>query len=416
MSKTMAFNPGKVRFRATFSAGDLDPAQRFGKIDAEKGILYDVQVSIMGEAKGHGVHLGEDFIDGVVEQGNAAKLGLKSHFGHPAMCSDALGTFLGRATNFKKKPVTRPDGSQCSGAFADFQLAEEAKKAPGGDLYSWTLATAQNNPDTFGQSIVFTYSDFYVMDKDGNKKLYSQRCEGCTPDQDPTDEWLASSVDGKIYAMLGNLLGTDFTDTPAATDGVFGTGDLAARAEEMLDANPQIMELLTSKPDTLNQFLHRYNAVLKSAGKPELALSVVGAAPDPASLSALSKKLEDAEKRLSGLQSAKDKEIKELHEAADAAKKTFDSQLANLTSDLSAANSALSIANDGKAKAESALAESGKQLAAKTAALAKLTGDTLTSSEGLENWEEAKAKLGYAPARRQYPELYAAFMKAIKKG
>ena len=71
-----------------------------GSIDREAGIIRGVSVCTEGEAKGHGVHLDSEFIQTVTDLGNAKKQGLKARFGHPNMCSTALGTFIGRYKNF----------------------------------------------------------------------------------------------------------------------------------------------------------------------------------------------------------------------------------------------------------------------------------------------------------------------------
>lgn len=345
------FRPGKQRIRATFSAIDFGEAIRFGKIDDEKGILHDVQINLMGEAKGHGVWLGEDFIDGVVEQGNASKLGVKVRFGHPNMCADALGTTLGRAQNFSKKEVKRSDGTKCYGAFADVQLSEEAKHAPSGDLHKWTLSAAQNSPDTFGQSIVFTYADFYVVDKEGKKHSYK---EYTGKDGLGYEAWEKQSVDGKRFAVIEKLLGTDFTDSPAATDGVFSADDLATQVTEMLDDNPQIMGILTEKPDTVNQFLERYNAALQAAGKTQIKLHVVTDGQDYDALTG----------RLAGLQSAKDKELAAKDSeivGIQTALSDLKAKFATVTTDLEKATATLSAEQDEHAKTKDALADAGKQ-------------------------------------------------------
>ena len=58
--KTLKFKPLKSRFRATFSASEL-PAKRLGEIDAENEVLHDVQITMEGEAKGHGIWLDRTF-------------------------------------------------------------------------------------------------------------------------------------------------------------------------------------------------------------------------------------------------------------------------------------------------------------------------------------------------------------------
>ena len=87
------FKPLKARMRATFAAGaTVEP--RLENVDKENEVLHGVQITLEGEAKGHGVWLDRAFCEAVAEQGNAmGDAGVKVRFGHPAMCSDALGTY-----------------------------------------------------------------------------------------------------------------------------------------------------------------------------------------------------------------------------------------------------------------------------------------------------------------------------------
>ena len=295
------FNPLRVRYRATFS-GKQDGAQRLGNIDEENEVLHDVQITLEGEALGHGVWLDREFCEAVAEQGNATgDVGLKVRYGHPAMCSDAIGTELGRAKNFRVVDLDRTVNGQtvkAAGVVADVYLLKSAHAAPQGDIAKHVLETAKEDPSQFGQSIVFTYADWVVKDADGNRHSYNEEVAKPLKD-DPaaqanafaffakekelTDAWMAQSADGKVYAVLGKLHGSDFTDTPAATDGIFSTGTLAEEAETMLAEHPQIVELLEKNPKSVVEFLER---------------------------TGLDKKIESA--RLSGLQAAKDKEISEL--------------------------------------------------------------------------------------------------------
>lgn len=300
---TNKFNPLRVRFRATFS-GKQDGAQRLGKIDEENEVLHDVQITLEGEALGHGVWLDREFCEAVAEQGNATgDVGLKVRYGHPAMCSDAIGTELGRAKNFRVVDLDRTvDGQtvKAAGVVADVYLLKSAHAAPQGDIAKHVIETAKEDPGQFGQSIVFTYSDWVVKDADGNRHSYKEEVQEpydkwCEENPDASwneatakgnelyKDWFGKSADGKVYAVLGKLHGSDFTDTPAATDGIFSTGTLAEEAETMLAEHPQIVELLEKHPKSVVEFLER---------------------------TGLDKKLESA--RLSGLQAAKDKELAEL--------------------------------------------------------------------------------------------------------
>lgn len=297
------FNPLRVRYRATFS-GKQDGAQRLGNIDEENEVLHDVQITLEGEALGHGVWLDREFCEAVAEQGNATgDVGLKVRYGHPAMCSDAIGTELGRAKNFRVVDIERTvDGQtvKAAGVVADVYLLKSAHAAPQGDIAKHVIETAKEDPGQFGQSIVFTYADWVVKDADGNRHSYKEEVQEpydkwCEENPDASwneamakgnelyQDWFGKSADGKVYAVLGKLHGSDFTDTPAATDGIFSTGTLAEEAETMLAEHPQIVELLEKNPKSVVEFLER---------------------------TGLDKKIESA--RLAGLQAAKDKELAEM--------------------------------------------------------------------------------------------------------
>ena len=349
------FNPLKARLRATFAAGSTEEP-RLENIDKEAEVLYGVQITLEGEAKGHGVWLDRAFCEAVAEQGNAmGDAGVKVRFGHPAMCSDALGTYLGRAKNFRVVDLTRKEtGEKAAGVLADIHIMPESHSAPSGDLGKWVMEAAENSPDTFGQSIVFTYADLKSTNEDGDPILRSEFESNYDFDK--------ARGENKVFAILGKLHGTDFTDTPAATDGVFSGNDLAAEAEEMLAEHPEIGEALLQKPEKVIEFLDR-----------EGLLAVIET------------------KRVTGLQAAKDKELaemsakykadlaamKERHEAAlaenDAAQAAAlaerDERITNLQADIDAKQTALA---EAQAKVEQLTAkcvETEKALAETQAAL-----------------------------------------------
>ena len=312
------FKPMKARLRATFGGSQLG-AGRLGSVDKENEILHDVQITLEGEAKGHGVWLDREFCEAVAAQGNATgDVGLKVRYGHPAMCSDAIGTELARAKNFRVVDVEREiDGQKvvCAGVVADVHMLEAAHSAPQGDIVKHVMEMAATDPSQFGQSIVFTYADWVVKDADGVRHSYREEVMGIDAegkvivdaetgkpkDTISYDAWLAQSADGKEYAVLGKLHGTDFTDSPAATDGIFSTGTLAEEAELMLSEHPQIIETLEKSPKALVEFLAR---------------------------TGLDKRLESA--RVAGLQAAKDKELAELRaEFEDYKKRSIDALAAS---------------------------------------------------------------------------------------
>jgi len=349
------FKPLKSRFRATFGTSEL-AAKRLGEIDAENEVLHDVQITLEGEAKGHGIWLDREFCEAVAEQGNATgDVGVKVRYGHPAMCSDAIGTELGRAKNFRVVDFERTvDGQtvKCAGVVADIHLLKSAHAAPQGDIANHVLETAKEDPGQFGQSIVFTYADWKVVDADGNPHLYSEEVPHAGSRVEE-DAWLEKSADGKVYAVLGKLHGTDFTDTPAATDGIFSTNTLAEEAEQMLDEHPQIFDAIEKSPKSVLEFLER---------------------------TGLADKIESA--RVAGLQAAKDKEIATLRAEFDDYKKLAEATFAattekakaeieKLTADLGEKTKALDAAQADVEQLKSKNAEISTALAEAQAALEK---------------------------------------------
>lgn len=347
------FKPLKSRFRATFSG--TETGVRLGEVDKENEVLHGVQITLEGEAKGHGIHLDREFCEAVAAAGNATgDVGLKVRYGHPAMCSDALGTELGRAKNFRVADIERTteDGEKVTvaGVFADVEILKSAHAAPQGDIAKHVLEMAAEDPGQFGQSIVFTYADWVVKDADGNRHSY--KAEVSDPEDAEQalteDQWFEQSADGKVYAVLGKLHGTDFTDTPAATDGVFSTGTLAEEAERMLEEHPQIFDAIENSPKSLMEFLER---------------------------TGLDKKLESA--RVAGLQAAKDKEIAELRAAKEkeiaelkGENEKFAVQVKDLTADIDAKALAFDGATATIKQLEAKCAETEKALADVQAALA----------------------------------------------
>lgn len=353
----LKFKPLKSRLRATFGAAELG-ARRLGEIDAESEILHDVQITLEGEAKGHGIYLDREFCEAVAAQGNATgDVGLKVRYGHPAMCSDAIGSELGRAKNFKVADFERTiDGQtvKCAGVVADIHILKSAHSAPQGDIAKHVIETAREDPGQFGQSIVFTYADWKVLDADGKPHLYSEFADK----KDGYDEWMKHSADGKVYAVLGKLHGTDFTDTPAATDGIFSTGTLAEEAEQMLDEHPEVLAAIEKEPAKVCEFLARLG----------IMDTVI-------------------EKRISGLQAAKDKEINALRAEFAEVAKAKEAELASLKLTLETANTEINNLTAARDEALAALDPLKKEIEQLKADAAKHSSELAEAQAALEKSE-----------------------------
>jgi hypothetical protein len=169
---------------------DISFSQQIDDINEEIGIIKGVTLAREGIAKGHGVHLDSKFISDLVDLGNQEEKGIKARFGHPSMYAESLGTYIGRFKNF------RVDGKK---AKADLYMDKVARKSPKGDLYGYVFEMAKNNPDMFGNSIVF---------KAGESRYEQELNEN-------------EEVINKEYVSIVALMASDLVDTPAATESLF---------------------------------------------------------------------------------------------------------------------------------------------------------------------------------------------------
>ncbi len=195
-------------------------------VDRAAGIIHGVTIARTGPAKGHGGFIDKEFLLQIVEDASLKSAGVKARFGHPNMCNQALGNYLGRFKNYSYS------GNLVK---ADLYLDETAKNSPSGDLYSYVLDMAEKNPDMFGASIVFEIGESVFLQEEVN----GQKTQ-------------------KEYFRLKELRATDIVDEPAATNGLFSANTFPGIATQFLDENPEILELILSKPDSVTEFLTNY--------------------------------------------------------------------------------------------------------------------------------------------------------------
>jgi hypothetical protein len=195
-------------------------------IDRERGIIQGVTICQVGPARGHGGFIDKTFLLQIVEDASTKSAGIKARFGHPNMCSQALGTYLGRFKNYSYS------GDQVK---ADLHLDETSKNTPNGDLFSYVLDMAGKNPDMFGASIAFEIAESVFLEEESEGKKVKIE-----------------------YFRLKELRATDIVDEAAATDGLFSANTFPGIATQFLDENPQILDLILSKPDSITEFLSNY--------------------------------------------------------------------------------------------------------------------------------------------------------------
>ena len=195
-------------------------------IDPEKRIIYGVSVITRGEARGHSGWVDNDMLSSVADIGNGVGEGVKSRFSHPGFSRDGIGTYLGRAKNF------RVDGERVR---ADLYLSASASKSPLGDLPEYVTSLAKEDPGAFGLSIVFERD---IQAEEEFKKLG-------TYDED--------NEKSLRHFRVKNLAAVDVVDEPAANpagvfsatnedDGVRDAASLDCETLEEIDMSNEEMQ------------------------------------------------------------------------------------------------------------------------------------------------------------------------------
>jgi hypothetical protein len=197
--------------------------------------LKNVRIVEEGEALGHGVFIDKSFIKDVVSLAQGRRI--KCRFGHPGMCQEALGTYLGYYTNFQ---VVSDAGGDY--AVADLHLSKAATKSPNGNLAEYIRDLAKEAPEFFGNSIVFSASGEYYKTSEGinvyPKPLKNE--EGDTENSYVTQDGEAYNKEkhgvidfDKVYEGITALHGGDLVDEPAATSSLFGEPSLLEKVAEV---------------------------------------------------------------------------------------------------------------------------------------------------------------------------------------
>ena len=235
------FNPSNVRWlKSQPYTLNLQKEQ----IDKEKGIIHDVVMCEAGPAKGHGVHLEQEFIEALVAYDNEhfSETGLKARFGHPSMSDTTMGTQMGVFKNFRVRD---------SQAIADLHVLESANLSPTKPgMKDWIFSMAEERPDFVMMSIVFKDDGYYQYDEEGEK---------VTPEFDDKD----------VFVNFGEHFYTDAVEQGAATDSLFSADfnkdKFAVQAVEFLQKHVEIHEFLKANPEKLTEFAEKAGISLSNA-------------------------------------------------------------------------------------------------------------------------------------------------------
>lgn len=229
--QTLTTAPQKGMFRtATLAAAPV-------RVDRAARVIFGaslMQVGDLGDGDSRHWTVTTDTLNQAYTFATRGNNGLKARFTHPNMSSDGMGSYLGRWKNFKL------DGDTLR---ADLHIADAAFKSPQGDLGTYVMDMAENDPDMFGVSLAteLDLQDLFA---------FEDACEK----SGSTDRWQM-----KFTAVRAG----DVVDEPAATrGGMFDLSEpdlrnLPAQATALLstyfgDASPDVVRA------RIDSFLTRY--------------------------------------------------------------------------------------------------------------------------------------------------------------
>lgn len=203
-------NPTKAR--------DALPVDRKGgKFGA--GIIRGVSLLTVGEAMGHNEWVDGEFAASVAGAVNQMNKGAKARFTHPSVSGDGLGRYMGRAFDGRYNAETGQ-------AVADIHLAKAAHDTPDGDLASYVMGLAEEDPEAFAISIAFE------RDRDAEAAF----AESNTAD-DAFESPDVANTNNYPHVRLKALIAADFVDSPAANPGgLFHQGEEIADEADRLCA------------------------------------------------------------------------------------------------------------------------------------------------------------------------------------
>jgi hypothetical protein len=267
--KNRAIELHNKKKKELFSATAFESNDRV-KIKGE--VLVDGLICTAGEALGHDVWLDNQFIEDLAEQARGLKLGIKARFGHPNMCSGAIGTMLGRWKDTYVDMTERDDGSKAFCLRGDLHFSKAAHKAPQGDLVEYVQELATQDGDLFGSSIVAQMNGFFKKTTDGTNAYQDKDGDWVFDSGESLNSEDLENLSEETYAELYKFMACDIVDEPAANDGMFSafsSDSVAGQITEFLNQypqiidqlsqNPLIMETIKKYPGEIDGFIERYN-------------------------------------------------------------------------------------------------------------------------------------------------------------
>lgn len=180
-------------------------------VDRGRNVLKGMVVAMKGDFKSPGRGTFDmTSLKAIVDMGNASRVGLRSRWTHPSMCTDGLGHHLGRVKNFFMGVATRYDGEKVPAVRGDLHFDPTALREPvGGGMARGTyiMDLAENDPDALSSSLVMDTNKERQLDAQGRPRV-DENGEELPPIWRPR-----------------RLFASDIVDTGDAVDGILSSGD-----------------------------------------------------------------------------------------------------------------------------------------------------------------------------------------------
>lgn len=216
-----------IQFRASKSAST--------KIDTENRIIYDVIMCSVGPAKGHGVHLEQEFIDNAVSYASKKlKAGVPAEWGHNW---EGMGKQLGMYKNI------RVVGGDMVGDLHIYHSADISPTHPGMGEYLFSIALEDHT--RVNSSIKFYEDGYYQRDKNGTKiKVWYW---------DKENGWIRPFKEyGKVFVEFKELIGCDIVSKGATTSTLFDSNTMYHKFQDIVN-DPKFIPFLESNYEDMPQ-------------------------------------------------------------------------------------------------------------------------------------------------------------------
>lgn len=218
------------------------------RVDRKANVIVGANLMQIGDLNGGDVR------DWTVDQGTLESAlafmlqgnnGTKARYTHPNMSSDGMGSFLGRWKN----PRIEDDTLR-----ADLHVAEAAFNSPQGDLGTYILDLAEEDPEAFGVSLATRLDEDNLQEFEEEQRAARQRARLDGEELPERQKW---------PMRFSAIRAGDVVDEPAATRGGFfsltevDNRNLPAQATALLDsyfseAEPEVVSA------RINGFLETY--------------------------------------------------------------------------------------------------------------------------------------------------------------